>query len=254
MSLLPLAEAHQQNIDDVSALAIAGTVELMNTLEGEPVPRVAFALRETLPDIAETYGAASGDLSLNYYEEVRAQSEARTDYTPTVANIGITERVQSAIGYSMAQVTNGTEWSVVTSVLAGTMQNTVSQVDRSTLAFNIVSDPDGTLYQRVPSGTACAFCRTMASVARPTEESYTHFHSFCRCRSVPIFRGQERVEVPGEAQTKAAYSLATKELERQRAEVGYLKLKRREAAARYPDLTLTTKNHLRLMRELTGWS
>lgn len=253
MSLL-LAEAHQRTIDDVATLAIADTVALMNTLEGEPVPRVAFVLRETLPDIAETYGAASGDLSVNYYETVRADSAARTAYTPTVANIGINDRVQSAIGYSMAQTTNGTEWSLVTSVLAGAMQNTVSQVDRSTLAFNIVTDPDGTRYQRVPSANACAFCRTMASVARPTEDDYTHFHSFCRCRSVPIFTGQERVEVPGEKQTQAAYSLATKELERRRQEVGYLKLKRNVAAAAYPDLTLTTKNHLRLMRELTGWS
>jgi hypothetical protein len=226
----------------------------MNSLEGEPVPTVAYALREVLPDIAETYGAAAGDLSVNYYEEVRAESSATRPYNPTVANIGINERIQSAIGYSMAQTTKGTEWAIVTSVLAGNVQNTVSQVDRSTLAFNIVTDPDGTRYQRVPSASACAFCRTMASVARPTEESYTHFHSFCRCSSIPVFKGQEPAQIPGEEQTKSAYSLATKELERRREEVGYLKLKRNVAAKLYPDLTLTTKNHLRLMRELTGWS
>jgi hypothetical protein len=253
MSILR-AERHQRNIDDVTALAIAETVSVMNSLEGEPVPRAAYALREVIPDIAETYGAAAGDLSVNYYDEVRATSDARTPYSPTVANIGINERIQNAIGYSMAQTTTGTSWAIVTSVLAGNVQNTVSQVDRSTLSFNIVTDPDGTVYQRVPSASACAFCRTMASVARPTEESYTHFHSFCRCRSVPVFRGQEPVEIPGAKQTQDAYSLATKELERQREEVGYLKLKRRVAANLYPDLTLTTKNHLRLMRELTGWS
>ena len=143
---------------------------------------------------------------------------------------------------------------MVTSVLAGNIQKLVAQVDRSTLAFNIVTDPDGTLYQRVPSATACAFCRTMASVARPTDSDYTHFHSYCRCASLPIFKGQERVEVPGEAQTRAAYSLANKELQRRREEVGFYNMKTRQAAALYPDLTMTTKNHLRLMRELTGWS
>lgn len=251
---LQQAKEHAQTIDSVAALAIADTVELMNTLEGEPVPRIAYVLRETLPEVAETYGAAAGDLSVNFYEEIRATSAARTAYTPTVADIGIAERVQSAIGYSVAQTTKGAEWAAVTSVLAGSMQQVVAQVDRSTLAFNVVTDPDGTKYQRVPSANACAFCRTMASVARPTESDYTHFHSFCRCTSLPVFEGQEPVEIPGAAQTRAAYSLANKELLRRREEVGYNVLRSRVAAQRYPDLTLTTKNHLRLMREITGWN
>ena len=251
---LQQAKEHAQNVDAVAALAINDTVAVMATLEGEPVPRQGFVLREVMPDIAEQYAALAGDLSVNFYEELRTEAEAPTAYTPTVANIGLLEKVQGAVSYSLAQTTAGAEWAAVTAVLAGNVQKLVAQVDRSTLAFNVVTDPDGTLYQRVPGANACAFCRTMASVARPTDSDYTHFHSFCRCTSLPIFQGQERVEVPGEKQTREAYDLANKELLRRREAVGYYNMRSRQAAKAYPDLTLTTKNHLRLMRDITGWS
>lgn len=251
---LQQAKEHATAVDSVAALAINDTVQVMSTLEGEPVPRLGYVLREVMPDIAQQYGALAGDLSVTFYDDLRAESKAVTPYTATVAEIGIVEQVQNAVSYSLAQTTKGSEWAAVTAVLAGSMQKLVAQVDRSTLAFNVVTDPDGTLYQRVPSANACAFCRTMASVARPTDTDYTHFHSFCRCTSVPIFKGQERVEVPGEAQTKAAYDLANKELLKRREAVGYYNMRSRQAAKAYPDLTLTTKNHLRLMRDITGWS
>jgi hypothetical protein len=232
---------------------MADVVTLMNSLEGEPVPRTAYFLREALPEVVELYGAAAGELSVNYYEEIRGSSSARSAYTPVARTGGLAALTQDAIGFTAAQLTNQVAFSTVVGTLAGNMQRAVNGVDRETLRFNIVTDPDGTLYQRVPSASACAFCRTVAVVAEPSEAYGEKYHSYCRCQSLPVFRGQSRAEVPGETQTKAAYDLANKELQRRREEVSYRSLKRNQAAKLYPDLTLTTENHLRLMRQITGW-
>jgi hypothetical protein len=85
-------------------------------------------------------------------------------------------------------------------------------------------------------------------------EDIAHFHSYCRCRSLPVFKGQEPARVPGYEKTQAAYSLATKELTARRmATPDFYDLRPGERARKYPELMLTTENHLRLMRQITGW-
>lgn len=237
----------------MATVAIAETVAVMNTLEGEAVPRTAYVLREVLPQITETAGAAAGLLSVNYYEEVRADSDAKSAYTPVVRSAQVAEVTQASIGFSIAQITKGVAFSTVIDTLAGNVQRAVTGVDRETLYYNVVTDPDGTRYQRVPQGDSCAFCRTMAAVVEASEE-IAHFHSFCRCSSLPVFKGQEPVELPGFEQTRKAYSLANQELTaRRRATPDFYALRPRQRAKKYPDLMLTTENHLRLMRQITGW-
>lgn len=252
MSLL-LAREHAQNVDSIATVAMAQTVAVMNELEGETVPRTAYVLREVLPGITETLGVATGTLSVNYYEELRASSAATTSYDPVVRNNQVGEIVEKSIGFSMAQLTKGIAYATVIDTLAGNVQRAVAGVDRETLYFNIAVDPDGTRYQRVPTANACAFCRTMAAVARETEDEISHFHSFCRCASIPVFKGQEPIELPEYKQIREAYALANKELDRQRAEVNYIGLRKRDAMKLYPDLAITTQNQLRLMRQITGW-
>jgi hypothetical protein len=69
---------------------------------------------------------------------------------------------------------------------------------------------------------------------------------------MPVFTGQTGTELPEYKQAREAYTLASDELERRRQEVGWYSMKTREAAAKFPELTQTTKNRLRLVREITG--
>ena len=268
MSILPLADAYQTAVDDVATLAIADTVNVLNELEGATVAETAGVLRQTLPELTATYGEAAGVITTQYYNEVRATSSSlTTEYTPVVQSSKVVDLTQDSIGFTAAQLSKGVQYGTVISTLAGSVQRIVNGVGRDTLAWNVVKDPDGTLYKRVPNVDACAFCRTMAAVAKPSNEYYVHFHNNCRCRSVPVFRGQEVPSFPGDEETKKAYALAGKELERQRKEARKEFDKKLEARGLYtggraagraflaanPELTYTTKNYLRLMRQITGW-
>jgi hypothetical protein len=253
---MSLLTEHRANLDNLTTLAIADTVTAVNLLQDRPVPELAFQLRETLPAIAQTYSDVAQTLAVDYYDASRVEARNLTSrYEAERIDYDTNTPVQNNIGYSIARITEGTDFATVTGILAGGMMTTVLGAERENIGFNVVTDPDGTKYARVPSGDACAFCLTMAAVAVESRSDYFDgYHNFCRCTIEPIFTGQTGTELPIYKQVREAYSLADQELERQRAEVGFNSMKRREAAAKYPDLILNTQNHLRLIRQITGWS
>jgi hypothetical protein len=255
VSLL-LANSHKQDIANLSTLAISEVNGVFDLLKGRPIPEYAYQMRLALPAIADTYSGAAEILALDYYDESRALAPAlKSNYSAAVGRYSATAEVSSAIGYSVARLTKQAPESNVLGMLAGAMQRAVANADRETVSYNIVLDPDGTVYERIPQSDACAFCLTMAAVAEVQSESFmTKYHDYCRCVTMPIFTGQSRTELPIYGQTREAYNLAGQELQTQRREVGYNSLKKSQAIKRYPELALTTENHLRGMRQITGWN
>jgi hypothetical protein len=244
----------RRQLDEATTLAIAQTVEITDLLRDRPVPEIAFQLRNTMPAVSNTFGTVGAIISVDSYNKFRNQARLPSKYTAEPVIPDTDKAMQAAIGFGMAQLTKGVPFDTFQATLAGSVQRLVLDGDRGTTEFNIVTDPDGTEYERVPQPNACAFCLTMAAVAEVRRESYFEgYHNFCKCTVRPIFRGQQRTKLPVYKQVNDAYSLADKELLRQRKAVGYDNLKRREAAAKYPDLVLNTPNHLRLMRQITGW-
>jgi hypothetical protein len=177
---------------------------------------------------------------------------------------------QAAIGFGIAQLTKEVPYETFQSTLAGSVQRLVLQGDRDTVEFNVVSDPDGTSYERVPSPNACAFCMTMAAVATDKtnlrQDYFDKYHNFCRCSIRPIFTGGKQTELPEYKQAREAYSLANSELLKEQQEARRLFDIERKAQGlpiggsrattafqkANPELSLTTENILRNVRKITG--
>ncbi len=252
---MSLLSDHRDAINNIATLAMAEVVGVLTLVKDEPVNDVAGALRETIPAIASEFSTAAQVVSANYYNESRALANLSTDYSAQIFDYDTVTPANAAIGFAIANTYNDRPFETVVSLLAGNVQRLVAGADRENLSLNIVSDPGGKKYERIPSSDACAFCLTMAAVAEVRKtNSFSKYHDFCRCTSRPIFEGESPTELPIFSQVRSAYALANKELQARREEVGYLSFKRNVAAKKFPELTLTTKNHLRLVRQITGWN
>jgi|LakMenEpi03Aug12_release.lakeMendotaPanAssembly.Ray.scaffolds.fasta_scaffold601114_1 hypothetical protein len=247
-------EIKRQQLKETTTLAIATTIEITDLLKDRSIPEIAGQLRKTMPAVAKQFGNVAGIISARDYDKERSTQNLPTEYKAKPAILSNVDEMDAAIGFGIAQLTKGVSYDTFQSTLSGGVQRLVLQGDRETIDLNIVSDPDGTTYERVPSANSCAFCLTMAAVAEAQRDSYFDgYHNFCRCTLRPIFTGGKRTELPIYKQVNEAYSLADKELERQRQEFGWYSMKTKQAAALRPDLVMNTPNHLRLMRQVTGW-
>lgn len=241
-------------LKDVTTLAIATTIEITNLLQNRTVPEIASQLRLTLPAVTRQFAQVAAVVSSTQYNQARTSAKLATSFAATPKTKDTDFAIQAAVGFSIGQLDRNADYSTFQSTLAGSVQRLALTGDRETVDFNVLADPDGVTYERVPSPTACAFCLTMAAVAEVQRSSnFDGYHNFCNCALSPIFAGQDRTELPIYKQVNDAYSLAGAELERQREEVGWYSMKTREAAKLYPNLTQTTKNKLKLVRQITGW-
>jgi hypothetical protein len=240
-------------LDQTTTLAIAQTVEITNLLRDRPIPELAYQLRRTMPAVSDSFANVSSIISADAYNKSRTLANPPSEFKATPKKAETSLAMNAAIGFGIAQLTKAKPYETFQATLAGSVQRLVLDGDRETVEFNIVVDPDGTTYERVPSPGACGFCMTMAAVAEVRRDNlFDGYHNFCRCTINPIFTGGDLTELSEYKEVREAYSLADKELLRQRDEVGYDNLRRREAAAKYPDLVLNTQNHLRLMRQITS--
>lgn len=252
---LALANSHQKSVDQAVALAAADTLDLMSIIGQQPVPVLARELRANLPAITTVYSTVVGQLAVNYYDEARNGANVVAAYAANAAEYAVETEVQKAIGYSMALTTNGSTVEAVESTLVGHVQRIVNNVNRETITQNINKDPSGIRYQRVPSAGACSFCMTVAAVAElTTEDYYTQYHSFCHCKTIPVFAGQTPYRPAYYDEFQNEYYKAVGELSSEREEVGYSNYKRNTASKMFPDLTITTPNILRKIRANTGRS
>jgi hypothetical protein len=265
---MTLLTEHRRNLDNLTTIAIADTVGALRLLEDEPFNVFAYEAGQILSPVATAYSSVASALAVNYYDQSRARArQVNTRYEAAPIEVDVDPVIQSAIAYGTAQAKKGSSFSAVTSMIAGSMQRIVNAGDRETIQFNIVTDPDGTKYQRVASASACAFCRTMAAVAEVQDDQYYNkYHNYCKCTSLPIFTGQTPLREPWYDQAERQYETGRAELlerqrearrafDRQLAADGLPTGGRAATTAfrrSYPELSLTTKNILKEVRKQTG--
>jgi hypothetical protein len=269
---MPLV-AKKLEIQQTKNLAMATTVEITNLLRDRTIPEIAGQLRATVPSVANQFGQIAAVVSANNYNIDRSRADLDTDYEAIPRALSTETAMQAAIGFGIAQLSTGVDYETFQDTLSGSVARLVVQGDVDTMEFNVVTDPDGTTYERVPSPGACAFCMTMAAVAEVQRTEYFNgYHNFCACTVMPVFKGQERIELPEYKTAREAYSLADQELQRERAPIEAAFRKQFEEDYRRnnrganprsstvsraffrerPDLTLTTPNILRNVRRITG--
>jgi hypothetical protein len=242
-------------IRETKTLAMAQTIEITRLLSDRTIPEIAGQLRRTMPAVSQSYGTVASLISATTYNESRALAKLPSEYSAVPKKPKESDKaLQAAIGFGIAQLTKTGDYGTFQTNLAGSVSKLVLDFDRETIEFNIVTDPDGVVYERVPSANACGFCLTMAAVAEVQRSDYFDgYHNFCNCVLNPRFEGQEATSLPFYEDVQKAYSEADQILERERQEVGWYSMKNREAASKYPDLVMNTPNHLRIMRQLGGY-
>lgn len=263
----------KRELAQTKTLAMATTVEVTTLLRDRTIPEIAGQLRATIPAVTSQFGEIAAVVSATNYNLDRSRADLDIEYEATPRALSTDNAIQAAIGFGIAQLSTGVDYETFQNTLAGSVARLTIQGDVDTIEFNVLTDPEGTTYERVPSPGACAFCMTMAAVAEVQRSDYFGgYHNFCACTTMPIFKGQSRTELPEYKTAREAYSLANQELARQREPIEEAFKREFESNYRrdnngqnprsstvskaffreHPDLTFTTPNILRNVRQITG--
>lgn len=141
-----------------------------------------------------TYSEASAALALDYYEQARADAEARGRF---VAEPFILDRVvpiRRGIAWAMNPLSTSDERAAIER-LTDVLRSEVVRPYRDTVIGNRLRDPESVGYKRIASPGACGFCKMLAGRGAVYKQQSAHFaaHGNCQCTVQPWFRGQ-----PGE--------------------------------------------------------
>lgn len=187
--------------------------------EMDPV-RARLYLEQAMMDMAETYGAAAGDLTVDWWNDIAMDDMYRW---PRAADLNY-EILTKSVRWGVAPVLKGAPLGR----LAGVLQRTIFGAQRDTVLEN---SPGA--WQRLAHRDACPFCRVLASRGavyttrmsgayvggarwdynRPTTGKYrvmragrrrnpngrppgAAFHDHCRCIIAPVGVPNTHLEVP----------------------------------------------------------
>lgn len=246
---------YRRNLENLYTLAEVDSRAIMRSLSNEPVPIVAGQLRELLPAVSDSYGAAATIVAGEFFldQQEKAGVTALADYV--APRYDANEIVQSGIGYSVAQYTKGSSFEAVAGILAGTIQRAVAGYARQTVNQN--SERASVRYRRVARAGACAFCAYFAVNDLTTKET-DKFHDNCHCVTVPEFDEIERPDYYDVMQDEIDQGVAAVRREREIVEAKWRKNnpggKRRQffATEEGSRVSLTTENFLREARRISG--
>lgn len=192
-----MATMAQVNAMRLAQSRIAGRAEgavraLWNQVRGNPPEVVRNVFLDAMPQIVGTYGAASGEVAAEYFEEL-------TGISAEPAEGPNADQIAGQVRYRA-----GGLWSPQpNSTLLGFLQD----ADKFTKAFgrNTIyenGDRRGVRYARIPAGgKTCAFCTMLASrdAVYLTRQSAggglgNEYHGKCDCTVTPV---RDRSDLPG---------------------------------------------------------
>jgi hypothetical protein len=154
--------------------------------DAENTARAGAVLRDTLPAVIETYGAAAATLAADWYDDSRDEAQVRRFFQATPATI---EEVgaESLIAWATAEATDVTALRVL---IEGGAQRRIANFARDTVTGSALADPSATGWQRVGAGS-CAFCQMLISRGAVYSEATAGFasHDHCNCAAVPAWGG-----------------------------------------------------------------
>lgn len=151
------------------------------------------ALRDILPALIDTYGAAAATVAANWYDELRAKVGAKGRFTAIPADIRDTG-AQPLVGWA---VNEATDMQSLQALILGGTQRRIANFARQTVMGSSVADPHAAGWERVGSG-GCDFCAMLIGRGAVYSEASADFasHDHCNCTAVPVFGGQPKPVKP----------------------------------------------------------
>lgn len=153
------------------------------------------ALRDILPSLIDTYGAAAATLAANWYDDLRVKHEVKGRFLATPAHIA-DSGAQELVGWAVSTATDLTALQAL--VLGGT-QRRIANFSRRTVMDSSIRDPKATGWQRVGVGECkTGFCDMLIGRGAVYTEATADFaaHDHCQCGAIPSFGGQPRPVKP----------------------------------------------------------
>lgn len=160
----------------------------------EPLAAVR-ALENFLPLLIQSYGEMGAAAAADFYEELRESVPGIRRAHKTVLG--------DAIPFEQARIS--TKWAVgplfkadedptaAYNNLIDVTDRLVKQQGRNTIAENIIRDPAGVRYARVPSGPqTCTYCLMLASrgavyLSKESASNLNKYHGKCDCVATPVW-------------------------------------------------------------------
>lgn len=226
---LSVVQGYDTTLTSLSTAALLDLQALLVELEGVSPERVRAVLFEAFPEMFNPYAAASSAVSATFYEEVREMSGISGSFEAQTLDEVEAPRWNSLIGAGTApsMFEQGGNM-LLYSFLSGGMTQILTEMAADTIIGNAAIDPAPMGYQRVPKPGCCAFCGMLASRGASETTTYSSeeaalrvvgrgvpvektsgkrggqgkgigprgsrkigekFHDNCKCRAVPVSKG-----------------------------------------------------------------
>lgn len=186
--------AVQARLVDAARADLAG---LWPALPIDDPDMIRDALMEVVPQLADTYGAASEAAALDWYSVLRGREDGLPRYVPPSVAPPPAEDVQGAVRRVAGHLWTPAPELTLTA-LEGVLQRAIRAHGRGALAAAVDGDPSTPMWARVPRGPkTCAFCAMLASrgwayTSEKKAGADQPYHNDCDCEIVPSWKRKSR--------------------------------------------------------------
>lgn len=148
------------------------------------------ALRDILPALIDTYGAAAATVAADWYDDLRAKTGVAGSFRAIPADVR-DNGAQALVGWALSEATDVTAFQ---SLVEGGLQRRIANYSRLTVTGSSVQDPRADGWQRVGSGSSCPFCSLLISRGAVYSDATADFaaHDHDDCQAAPAFVGEPR--------------------------------------------------------------
>jgi hypothetical protein len=182
---MPTANQLRNSLDGLTRLAKTDLLVIWNRVDS--ATDAETPLRDVLPALVDSYGAAAGTIAADWYDDLRAEKGIGRRFRAAPTRIDDTG-TQALVGWALKEATDDAAFRTL---IEGGMQRRILNFSRGTLTESAIADPSARGWQRVGSGE-CEFCALLIGRGEVYSEASADFasHDNCRCSAVPAFDGE----------------------------------------------------------------
>lgn len=179
---MPTSTQLRRDVASLSTLASRDLAALWRRVE--TAAQAETALRDVLPALIETYGAAAATVAADWYDDLREERAVRRRFTAIPAEIPDVG-AQSLVGWALSEANDLPAFQTL--ILGGT-QRRIANHARLTVTGSSVADPSARGWQRVGVGE-CDFCQMLLDRGAVYTEATADFqaHDHCNCGAEPAW-------------------------------------------------------------------
>jgi hypothetical protein len=202
----------RKQIAHLALLAKGDLDELFRRVSDARSPELRAALMDVLPSLVETYGSASAALAADWYDELRAEANARGRFSAIPVDLGDT-KVGGLIGWAMETAKSDDAFQ---QLIMGGIQSRLANASRLTVAQSSYADPSSAGWKRIGVGS-CEFCAMLIGRDELYSEATADFasHDHCNCQAYPLIKGAEPIDV--KSYVKSTRDISSADRDRVRA-------------------------------------